>query len=497
MRPLVVAAMVATLAAPSVPAGFAAADDELPPSMPKVVTSPAPAAPASDSPPSPHPKKEPGIAALVRAAGDPDIAKLKALIRQGAPVNGQSPHGETPLSAAAAEGLATNVFTLLSSGADIDMLAGRGITALGWAARNGHAGAVRTLLDAGASVDLAGGPDRAPIALATAREHHEVVAQLIERGSKVFEQPALASAVVLALAQSTSVELAGLVVPRIGALIPGAPGLRDNTAAAVASSSVPMSQAILTRLGPVGQSREFQNAVLLAAIRRNRPDVATSALAAGADVNVRHGSTNAIGIAVQLGNVGMTTLLMTSGADWKAAGIDQSKLEELVGSEHTERREAERLAATGQIDRLDENGMTLLFRASQRGNFLSVKQLLDKGANPATTVERWPGDAGWTPLMTSAAGNQIAIVKLLLSRGAPVDQRNAAGRTALFFAALYGRAAVVDMLVAAGADPRASDESGQTPMTLANASGDPATIMRMAVSVRAAETGAAAAAETR
>jgi hypothetical protein len=254
---------------------------------------------------------------------------------------------------------------------------------------------------------------------------------------------------------------------------------------------VPISQTILTHLGSVGQTREFQSALLLAAIRRNRHDIASAAIAAGADVNVKRGTTSAIGMAVEARDAGLVQLLMKAKVDWKAAGVDHARLDELAGSELTELREADRLAQIGQIDRLDENGTTLLFRAAQRGNFLSVKQALDKGANPATTVRRWPGDEGWTPLMTAAAGNQIAVVKLLLAQGAPVDQRNAAGRTALLFAALYGRATVVDMLLSAGADPRGADAMGQTPLALANASGDPATITRVAVAVRAAMEGAA------
>jgi ankyrin repeat protein len=438
-------------------------------------------------------KKPPGVAALVRAAGESDVAKLNALLRQGAPVNAQATSGETPLQAAAAEGLTTNVFTLLTSGADIDMIAGRGITALGWAARGGHLPAVRTLLDSGADVDRAASPDRAPISLATAREHVAVVALLIERGSKVFGQPPLAGAVMMALSQTTSAELVGLIVPRIAPMIPKAPGLRDSTATAIAASSVPVAQAISTHLGDVAHTSDFQTAVLFAAVRRGRHDVASSAITAGAEVNARRGPATPIGIAVEQNDVGMVQLLLSANADWKMAGVDAARLEELAGSEITERREADRLAALGEIDRLDERGMTLLFRAAQRGNFLSVKQLLDKGANPATTVERWPGDSGWTPLMTAAAGNQIAIVKLLLAQGAPVDQRNAAGRTALSFAAFYGRAGVVDMLLSAGADPLAADSAGQTPLLLAIASGDSPSMMRLNTAVRTAEADRAAA----
>ena len=91
-----------------------------------------------------------------------------------------------------------------------------------------------------------------------------------------------------------------------------------------------------------------------------------------------------------------------------------------------------------------------------------IKTLLDLGANPfAVDVN------GATALHVAAREKNQRIVKLLISRGAPVNQRDRARRAALHYAANSCASAAVFFLLKAGADPSLTDREGNSPLHLA------------------------------
>ena len=69
---------------------------------------------------------------------------------------------------------------------------------------------------------------------------------------------------------------------------------------------------------------------------------------------------------------------------------------------------------------------------------------------------------GCSPLFTSAAKGDDAVVRVLLTNGALVDQRSASGATSLFIACQSGAVAVAETLLASGADPSKQVEDGDT-----------------------------------
>lgn len=58
-----------------------------------------------------------------------------------------------------------------------------------------------------------------------------------------------------------------------------------------------------------------------------------------------------------------------------------------------------------------------------------------------------------TPLMSAAWKGLDTVVKLLIEKGASVNERNRHGQTALILAAMEGKAKVVKVLLENGADP--------------------------------------------
>jgi hypothetical protein len=70
----------------------------------------------------------------------------------------------------------------------------------------------------------------------------------------------------------------------------------------------------------------------------------------------------------------------------------------------------------------------------------------------------------------------VAPVRMLLDKRAPIDARDENGRTALMLAVLHGQSDAVDVLLARGADPNAADAHGTTPLQAAIAADQQAII---------------------
>src|SRR5258707_12357108 len=83
---------------------------------------------------------------------------------------------------------------------------------------------------------------------------------------------------------------------------------------------------------------------------------------------------------------------------------------------------------------------------------------------------------GARPLSHAARFGHLAMVDLLLARGAPLDARNLAGATALFLAADGNHTQVAQRLIERGADVNIAGRSGVTPVAAAAYKGNDAIV---------------------
>lgn len=88
--------------------------------------------------------------------------------------------------------------------------------------------------------------------------------------------------------------------------------------------------------------------------------------------------------------------------------------------------------------------------------------LLDAGADISCRTSPSPA------LQAAATGGHREIAKLLLARGADVNEQRDRGLSALMAAARAGKLELVRELIAAGADVNASTEDGQTALLVAS-----------------------------
>jgi hypothetical protein len=112
--------------------------------------------------------------------------------------------------------------------------------------------------------------------------------------------------------------------------------------------------------------------------------------------------------------------------------------------------------------------MASLLQAVWREDFETVRDLLEKGADPNVQTAY-----GTRLLHIAAKKSDSEIPQLLLAKGADANGRDRNGTTALMAAASAGQAQNVQVLIEAGADINAKDDKGYTALMWATVQGYP------------------------
>lgn len=239
---------------------------------------------------------------------------------------------------------------------------------------------------------------------------------------------------------------------------------------------------------PNGQDSNGQT-VLMSAASGGKAEIVKLLLQKGADPRpkTKEGQT-ALGFAA---NPEVELLLLANGVSPQRIASDQSVL--LDAADDGRLDEMKALLAKGvDPNTRDDAGRTALTRAALGREGLSVwvtsgsdykaippslsasryidrdpnlavmKLLLEKGANPNAR------DAAGLPILVwSAYQNHSDEVTLLLAHGADPNLRDQYGNTALVLAALYNQADEVKLLLAKGADPKLKTRDGKTALDYA------------------------------
>jgi len=114
------------------------------------------------------------------------------------------------------------------------------------------------------------------------------------------------------------------------------------------------------------------------------------------------------------------------------------------------------------VDVLNKNYETPLFKACYNGHFTTVKCLTVLGASIDLT-----DNYDTTPLMIACYDGNINIVKYLVNLGANINKEDGYGWTPLFYACQEGNIDIVKYLVKLGVDINKENNKGETPLSIA------------------------------
>ena len=419
-----------------------------------------------------------GATALHWAVYREDVATVDLLLKAGARPGAANGFGVTPLSLAAEAGNAAITKRLLEAGADPNGRARGSDTALMMAARTGDLATMRALLDRSADVNATEAV-RGTTALmwAAANRHPEAVQLLVDRGAnvKAVSSPAwqarpvrYGKAVDPRPSQGRNQDLVvSEVGPRNargtdgGGLTPLVYAVRANDLASV--------RILLAAGADVNQVTHYGWSPLLVATQNRYYALASFLLDQGANPNVANkGGWAPLYVAVDNRNI--------EGGDYPVRKPDMDTLEFITklldkGADVNWRVQEStwfRTVFTSQW--VHEDGATAFWRAAQSSDLAVMKLLLDRGADPniATNIGVTPlqvaSGIGWVEGITyewSKAAN-VETVKLLLKLGNDPNAQSETGRTALHGAGHKGATEVIQVLVDAGArlDLRDYGQSG-------------------------------------
>ena len=407
-----------------------------------------------------------GTTALHWAVRNDDATLVDRLIRAGANAKAQNRYGVTPIALACENGSATIVQRLLKAGVNANTTGPLGETALHVCARTGKPDAVRVLLTNRALVDpIENWRGQTPLMWAAAEGQVDAMRLLIEAGADVNARSSI-----IAWERQRTEEPRDKWLPP-GGLTPLLFAARDGKVASV--------KVLLDAGADINLVDPDRHTPLILALSNGQFDVAGLLIERGADVNMEDkvGQT-ALYAAVDSHTVPASNRPAPRETDDTLSSLDVIKMLLARGA----RVDAPLRAQVPFRTKLDRGGdgvlgagTTPLIRAAKAGDVAVIKLLLEKGANAKATTRN-----GVSAVMMAANVNAkeedmtgrsktqkdaIESIKLLIAAGATVNgAETTQRRTALHGAAMWGLTDVVKVLKESGADLNAMDNRGFTPL---------------------------------
>jgi ankyrin repeat protein len=406
-----------------------------------------------------------GTTALHWAAHNDDADLVDRLIRAGANVKAVNRYGITPLYLAAANGNATILEKLLKAGADANASVNEGETALMTAARTGSVDAVKALIAHGADVNAKENWHGETALMWAVSEKQAVVArELIAKGADVN-----ARSNVNKWERQNSAEPREKWLP-----LGGMPALEF----AARDGCVECIPVLVDGGADINAVDQDGITALLSAVINGHYDVAGVLIEKGADANIadRTGRTPLYS-AVDFHTMPASNRPSPKETDNELTSLDVvAKL--LAKNANVNAQLKQQQPYRTKLDRGDDTmlttGTTPLIRAAKAGDVAVMKLLLAKGADPKLATRN-----GVNPLMAAAGlgtkeedttgrrktqAEAIEAIKLCLTAGIDINAADSRGQTALHGAAFWGLDDVVQFLVDHGAKLDAKDKQGKTPL---------------------------------
>lgn len=452
---------------------------------------------------------------MVDAAMNDDATTVRALIQQQADVNAPAPDGTTALMWAVRADDLPLVEALLAAGANAKAQDRYGLTSVRLACENANANILRRLLDAGADPNSPDPQGTTSLMIAARTDGGtDAVKLLLERGAAVNAKDSVESTALMWAVRSNHPEVADMLIHRDAEINArtrkGEPPARRAPDSGGGSHGLGIVRGGWPERGYQEPTPGEMTALLYAA-RDGRTEIARTLLAANANVNQEEANgISPLLMAITNNHIDLARLLVEHGADANAtdwwgrtplwASVDLRDLEVNKTEDNGVNRAASLqliqalldhganvnartkeqpplrrwLMPLSDISWVDFTGQTPFLRAALSADLAVMHLLLDKGADP-----NMPTFAGTTPMMAAAGVNWVGgqtysgsnqfldAVKLCLDHGADVNAVNSMGITAVIGAANRGSDDIIEFLVKKGASLNVKDKQGRTPLVWA------------------------------
>jgi ankyrin len=455
--------------------------------------------------------------ALIKAAAAGDVASVRALIKQAHDVNAPGPDGATALHWAVRADDLVIVNALIQAGARVDVANTLGVLPVYVAAEQGNAAILRRLLDAKADVHAADAAGDTLLMAAVRAGSADAVRLLLDRGAKVdaVAPDVRLTALMIAtrsnnpdimrllLAAGGSVDAATRVGARPAARPPGAGGgshgvgiVRSGVPpqgeqAPTPGGMTPLLFAARDGLLPAAQvlveagadlNRPDPNGItpLLMAITNGHLVVAQFLLGRGASsTSVDWYGRTPLWAAVEIRNLDLRSAATDNGIDRAAALTLITALIDKGADVNARVKEfppaRRHMLPLGSLEWVDITGQTAFTRAAQSGDVAVMRLLLAKGADPkiatvnGTNALMMAAGVNWVIGQTFAEtpGAYLEAVTLCLELGFDVNGVNQMGLAAVHGAANRGSDDIIELLASRGAQLDLKDKEGRTPTTWA------------------------------
>jgi uncharacterized protein len=452
---------------------------------------------------------------LVQAAANDDATTVRVLIQQRADVNAPLPDGTTALHWAVRANDLAIVESLLAAGANAKAQDRYGLTPLRLACENANTAMLRRLLDAGADPNSPDPQGTTALMIAARTDGGtDAVKLLLERGAAVNAKDSVQTTALMWAVRSNHSEIVDLLIHHDAEI--NARTRKGNPPPRRAPDSGGGSHGLgIVRGG--WPERGYQEptpgeiTALLYAARDGRLEIARTLIAANASVNqLEANGVSPLIEAIANNHIDVARLLIDRGADantmdwwgrtplWTAVdlrdlevnktddnGVDRPAALQLIQAllDHGANVNARTkevpplrrwLMPLSDISWVDFTGQTPFLRASISADLAVMQLLLDKGADPNIATF-----AGTTPMLAAAGVNWVGgqtysesqkfreAVELCLAHGADVNAVNSMGITALIGAVNRGSDDIIELLVKKGARLDVKDQQGRTPLVWA------------------------------
>lgn len=374
-----------------------------------------------------------------------DLAALQAEVGAPAPRDWlQGPPGASPLVLAVQQGARRTVAWLLAQGADVNARSARGSTALSLASYQGDVELIQALVAAGADVGAKSPNGYQPLDWALERGQLPALSALVAAWAKRAEEPG-SLPLLQALADRDTVRLNALLHAGHD---PNQPNPTGHAPLALAAHGLQVDAVrLLIEAGAqVSRGNAVGRTPLYIAARQDRDGALTDLLLArGAALRQQaDDGYDPLDVALEQRNRRFLTLALRHLAQ-QAPPAEGPLLALNLAVLQGDSAQLQRLLARGVPPQApNASGLQPLSLAVGFGEHAMARVLLQAGADPAL-----PNDNRYrsTPLMESTRDGHVDLARLLLARGAPVNQLDVNQDHALNWAVFFGQGALVDLLL--------------------------------------------------